>query len=262
LLNLADCYEKTGRTASAWTTFGEALSAALRTNRAEEAAEAKRRQTSLEPRLTRLTLHVVHQEPGLSIKRDGLDVPAAVWGVAIPVDPGTHEIRADAAGFESWTKSLSATSAAQTTTVEVPELHRSPVTPSVVADGPPPPGAATNSSGSASALTNAPSNDEDHPGKTQRTIGLFVGGAGVVTMGVGGVLALLAKVQDDAAAAEHGDMRVSDAADAVHLANSATVVVLTGAAAAAAGLVIWLTAPRTAATIGFNGRELGLRVKF
>src|SRR6185437_12182075 len=54
LLNLGDCYEKTGRTASAWTEFGEAASVAARTNRPDDAAEAHRRQTALEESLTRV----------------------------------------------------------------------------------------------------------------------------------------------------------------------------------------------------------------
>src|SRR5262249_13453831 len=48
LLNLADCYEKLGRTASAWTQFGEAAAVAKRTNRGEDAQEARRRQAVLE----------------------------------------------------------------------------------------------------------------------------------------------------------------------------------------------------------------------
>src|SRR5262245_40177202 len=50
LLNLGDCYEHLGRTASAWTTFGEAASTAARLGRADDEKEAKKRQTALEAR--------------------------------------------------------------------------------------------------------------------------------------------------------------------------------------------------------------------
>src|SRR5688572_27022649 len=40
LLNLADCYEHLGRTASAWSQFGEAASVAERADRSDVAEEA------------------------------------------------------------------------------------------------------------------------------------------------------------------------------------------------------------------------------
>src|SRR5580692_8188309 len=91
LLNLADCYERTGRTASAWATFGEAASVSARTNRAEEAAEGKRRQAKLESQLMRVTLRVARDISGLVIRRDGTEVPRPAWGVPVPIDGGSHE---------------------------------------------------------------------------------------------------------------------------------------------------------------------------
>jgi tetratricopeptide (TPR) repeat protein len=54
LLNLGDCYEKVGRTASAWTIFGETAAVADRTMRPAYAVEARQRQAVLEPRLVHL----------------------------------------------------------------------------------------------------------------------------------------------------------------------------------------------------------------
>lgn len=123
LLNLADCHEKIGRTASAWTEFGEAAAVAKRTNRDDDAEEATRRQAALEPSLPRLTIRVAHDVPGLSVKRDGAPIASAAWGAALPVDPGAHEIRAEAAGFEPWTGSATVATPGQVVTVDVPELH-------------------------------------------------------------------------------------------------------------------------------------------
>jgi tetratricopeptide (TPR) repeat protein len=128
LLNLADCYDKIGRSASAWTEFGEAASAAENANRTDQVKEAKRRQAAIEPKLARLLVRVPRAVKGLSIKRNESALGAAAWGAAIPVDPGTHEIRAEASGYETWTKSVEVTVAGQTTTVDVPELHRSAAT--------------------------------------------------------------------------------------------------------------------------------------
>jgi hypothetical protein len=123
LLNLADCHEKIGRTASAWTEFGEAAAVAKRTNRDDDAEEATRRQAALEPSLAHLTIRVAHDVPGLSIKRDGALIASAAWGAALPVDPGTHEIRAEATGFEPWTGSATLARPGQAVTVDVPELQ-------------------------------------------------------------------------------------------------------------------------------------------
>ena len=123
LLNLADCHEKLGRTASAWTEFGEAAAVAKRTNRDDDAEEATRRQAALEPTLARLTIRVAQAIPGLAVKRDGAPIAPAAWGAALPVDPGAHEIRAEAAGFEPWTGTANVSTAGQVVTVDVPALQ-------------------------------------------------------------------------------------------------------------------------------------------
>jgi hypothetical protein len=122
LLNLGDCYEKIGRTASAWTRFGEAASVATRSNRSEDADEAKRRQDALEPALVRLTIRVSSPVPGLVVSRDGGTLDEAIWGTTLPVDPGDHLVRAEAPGYEPWSTSVSITRRGDTITVKVPKL--------------------------------------------------------------------------------------------------------------------------------------------
>ena len=100
LLNLGDCLDKLGRTASAWDAFGEAATVASRVVRNDQLTEARRRQFEVEPKLTRLTIHVADTVPGLKVTRDDSDITPAGLGNAIPVDPGTHEIRAEAPGHE------------------------------------------------------------------------------------------------------------------------------------------------------------------
>jgi tetratricopeptide (TPR) repeat protein len=131
LLNLGDCYEKIGRTASAWTEFGEAAAVAARARRNDQVAEARRRQASVEPKLTKLTIHVSGQITGLTISRDDTDIASAAWGEAIPVDPGTHQIKAEAAGHQPWSTSIVVSSEGQTVTVEVPVLTLTPPPPPV-----------------------------------------------------------------------------------------------------------------------------------
>lgn len=91
LLNLADCNERIGKVASAWSQFGEAAQWAAREGD-ERQQFATDRQTALEPRLSRLTITVHNPVSTLSVFRDETVVEAAAFGTAIPVDPGAHVI--------------------------------------------------------------------------------------------------------------------------------------------------------------------------
>src|SRR5258708_17042544 len=55
-LNLADCYERTGRTASAWTLYIEVASAARQAGQDERASHAAARAAALKDKLSRLRL--------------------------------------------------------------------------------------------------------------------------------------------------------------------------------------------------------------
>src|SRR5882724_8924800 len=102
LLNLADCYEHQGKTAQAYATYKDALDAARRDGRNERAEFATQHLTELEKRLSRLSVAVrdAAGAPGLQVTVDGTPLDAAAYGVALPVDPGSHLIRAEAPGKE------------------------------------------------------------------------------------------------------------------------------------------------------------------
>jgi tetratricopeptide (TPR) repeat protein len=122
LLNLADCYDKIGRTASAWTMFGEAAPVASLAERLDDAAEARRRQAVLEPGLVHLSIRVSHEVAGFTLTRDDTEVPPEAWNEPIPVDPGAHELRAQAPGCRPWTMSVSVSVKDGNRTIDVPEL--------------------------------------------------------------------------------------------------------------------------------------------
>jgi hypothetical protein len=99
LLRLGDCYERIGRTASAWATFRETALAArtAQSNPEYDAdketkreAEANNRKDALEKRLTRVKIVVAKSVTGLVVKRAGKEVAPEAWGSAVPVDPGTR----------------------------------------------------------------------------------------------------------------------------------------------------------------------------
>jgi serine/threonine-protein kinase len=85
-------------------------------------------------------------------------------------------------------------------------------------------------------------------------IGLVVGGVGVIGLGVGTVFALQAKSNNDQALQNCrtptlcSPMGLSLTNDAKNAATAADVAFGVGAAALAAGAVLWLTAPHASAT--------------
>ena len=109
LLNLADCYEKDGRLASAWSSFVEAER--LLRDQVEHAAlkdVARARAAALEPRLSRLRIDVPTRNvvPGLEVRRGGTVIDQAEWGAAIALDRGQYVVSAQAPGSEPWSTTV------------------------------------------------------------------------------------------------------------------------------------------------------------
>ncbi len=189
LLNLANCWEKLGRTASAWATYREAASAADAAGRKDYLATAQRRADGLASRLARLTLTVVQPVPGLQVKRDGVVVDTAEWGAGIPVDTGAHVVEASAPGHKAWTVTVDVAQDGAQATLAVPALEELPP------DATPAPAVATTESPAAAPASPATPEETAQPrvGSTQRIVGVVVGAVGLVGVGVGGLLALGAK---------------------------------------------------------------------
>ncbi|HEY8076076.1 MAG TPA: hypothetical protein VIF62_18245 [Labilithrix sp.] len=228
LLNLANCYEKNGQTASAWGAFREAESLARKAGHADWENAAHARAEALEPKLVRLTVDVPESSrvPGLVVTRDGAKLAAGEYGVGIPVDPGEHVIAASADGRKPFEQKVVVRESSGAITVpgleELPAPPPAPIAPPPIASPPPPP--------PPSWWT------------PLRTAGVISGGAGAAAMVTGVVLGLVAKSSyDDALAQCTNGTRgcpagaVSDANGAYGLAAGATAVFVIGAVAAAAG---------------------------
>jgi hypothetical protein len=93
-------------------------------------------------------------------------------------------------------------------------------------------------------------------------VGIVLGGIGIAGVGAGVGIAVDAKSRDKTAAGESGTARQTDSGSAVSEGNAATVVLSVGAAIAAVGVVVWLTAPRAKVAVGTNGHELILEGSF
>lgn len=90
VFNLADCHEKRGQVASAWTRYREAKERLPAGD--ERAAFAAERIAALEPRLPKLLIELAPSASSATVKRDGVELGAASLGIAVPVDPGAHEL--------------------------------------------------------------------------------------------------------------------------------------------------------------------------
>jgi hypothetical protein len=123
ILNLALCYEKQGKIATAWTTFREALGTARRDRRAEREKLASEHLDALEPRLPRLTVRVSSASGAqVEVTLDGTAVSASVWGTPLPVDPGEHMIEATAPEKKKWSTKISLRER-ETIVADVPALE-------------------------------------------------------------------------------------------------------------------------------------------
>jgi hypothetical protein len=235
--NLADCYEHVGKTASAWTVFLDVAAATRAAGQADREQVARDRARALEAGLSRLTIAVTQRDlPGLEIKRDGGVVGQPLWGTPVPIDPGDHVLVASAPGKTSWQATVRVERGGGSAMVTVPALQ----------DGP---AGAAGVSGS----TEPGAPDVAARGwSTQRYVGVAVAGAGVLAIGAGSVLGLMAKSKNDEAHTgmtncplpnECRPLGVALIHQAEGLATGSTVAFIAGGVLAAGGAVLFFTAP-------------------
>lgn len=233
ILNLAECYEKTGKTASAWAQYREAIPLARAAGSQEREALAQERAKLLQDRLSTLTIRTTGGDAALSVRRDGAAVQAAQLGTPIPVDPGEHVIEATAEGKQPWSTKVDVGTDAAKVEVEIPALQ-------AAADG-----AGPATGGDVTIDSGTPSSS----GSGQRTLGLIVGGVGVVGLGVGTYLGLTAGSDWDDAKAGCDDFPYEcnqAALDARESASSkatlSTIGFIAGGALLATGAILYFTA--------------------
>lgn len=248
LLYLADCYEKLGKTASAWATFRAAASQAQNAGQADRARAGNDRAKRLESKLVRLTIDAAVETKsleGLKIQRGTEAVPATLLGMEVPVDPGVYEVVASAPGYLPYQTTVTVSSAAPKQTVLVPALEVDPNAPD--------PAAASEEAPVSEPVPPAsePEKEAAPPGRTQRTVGLVLGGVGLLGLGFGTVFGLVAIDENNRALQAGCEGAVCPPGQGAALSSAAldhatmsTVFFIAGGALVATGAVVYFTAPR------------------
>jgi hypothetical protein len=272
-LNLADCYAKIGRTASAWAAYEEAGAIAERAGDSRAVEQAKQARAALGPKLTYLAILVgpkVRQIPDLAITRDGKLVPSAAYDDALPVDPGAHELRASAPGYVDWTSTKEVAGAGAHVEIEVPMLDKKPDASTAL-----PASAPVHEPASQTVATaDIPVGD----GSFRRTLAYVAGGLGIIGVGAGSYFALKANaMKDDYESHRNDDGTCRDlecetlSHDAHDAGNTATLAFIAGGSLLAASVVLYVTAPsrsargpvvRASASASHDGARFGLGGNF
>jgi hypothetical protein len=115
-LNLAMCWEKLGKTASAWSMYMQVANALTSSGRNDRAQFAQSHAAALLPTLSKLAITA---PAGTSIRVDGVPWSAALTGIATPVDPGRHTIDASAPNKPNFRRVVDVPNGAQTITIAV-----------------------------------------------------------------------------------------------------------------------------------------------
>jgi tetratricopeptide (TPR) repeat protein len=230
-LNIGKCYEEWGKIGRAYRAYAEAEAQAKESKdpRLDKIHELV---AAIEPQVPKLTIRVAPDADtdGLKVTIDGVPVGSSDFGQPQRVDPGPKTVEYTLHGKKSSQVIAVERGGASDLTLELPKAKgvvTKPVEPPKVVEPP-------------------------DPGRTQRIVGIAVGAAGLVGIGVSSYMALSARGKYNDALAAHcmgmpnmcDDVGLTDTHDARHTANIATIVFSVGLAATAGGVVIYLLAPK------------------
>lgn len=257
LLRLGDCYERTGRLASAWARFREASSLAQTQGMADRVRIANIRARSLAYRMGRLTIVAPQPLPaGFHLELDGVAVSSASFGAPLPVDAGTLVLRAAAPGFVPIERRVSVPST-DSARVKVSLAPLQP-DPALATGGEPrtlvvrlAPVAATPAPAPATRVAPRPAPEpKEDLGYGTRVAGISLAALGGLGLATSGVMAIFAKKRDNASRqyCPEGDACTRHGVELRHeagkLADAATISAAVGGGLLATGLIVYWAAPR------------------
>lgn len=229
LLNLAGCYERSGRRALALATFRAAADAAHARGRADWQRVADEHAQALAAVVPILTITPADPRAALEIRVDG----TVITEPSLPVEPGTHAIKVTSPGKKPFAVSVPV---AKSTVVLVPALDPLPAREPPAREPPPSPGLGT-----------------------RRTVGLALAGVGVAALAFAGVSTLVAAgALDDAKAScpSYPTRCTSAATDPNDRASTwstiATVSAIAGVALAAGGAALFFVPSSDGARVALS----------
>jgi serine/threonine-protein kinase len=248
LLYLGECYERVGKTASAWATFREAASLATNSNQADRARVAAARAQELDPKLSRLSIDLapdVAKIPGVVVKRGSQRLEPSLYGTPLPVDPGEYRIDVTAPGYETWTAPIKVEAGGASASVRVPALVKAPEG----ATAAPP---ISGEAGAMSPAPLAPAAKSSGGLTTQQTLGIVTGGVGIIGVGLGGYFGVRA-ISQNSDAEQHcpkegfcsNQVGVDLTNEARDNASASNIAFALGAGLVAVGAVLYLTGGRS-----------------
>jgi len=251
-INLALCFEKQDKLASAWAHYRVAASLARRDAKAEREAAAEAKVRELEPRLPRLTITTLQRVPELEVTWGELKLGGAALGSAIPIDAGEHDLIVKAPGYHPLTQ-LVVVKDGESRRVLLPVL-----VPLAASPGPTP-----------LARTVASPVRETARSTAMPTSALVLGGTGLALFAVGtyfGVSALSSYgTAGDLCPARHGctDEALAARAKAGQRAWVANIALGAGLLASGGAVFLWLSnrhEPKASASISVS--QQGARLAF
>jgi len=208
LEQLAQCREKQGKVASAWSWYADLVSRAVQKRQAAREKAMRQKVAELEKKIPHATLNLAGHDDITQIKIDGQPLGKSVWAMPLSLDPGEHVFWFANARDETGEKHIDLKES-ETQAVEPPALvdekakaapvaAPAPVVAPVVTPVPAPP-PSTEPPPPAPFVID-PSLVVHEDGSDQRKwgrIALIGGGVGVALGTVFGVMALSAKSEAD-----------------------------------------------------------------
>ncbi len=244
-INIGKCYEDWGKLGKAYRAYTDAEKKAKAAND-DRAGKIHALVEKLDPQVPRLVIHIPAgaNTKGLTVAIDGVTIGKNELDEPQLVDPGPKQVVYSIDGAPTKTK-----------LVPVERGGTSDIT----LDLPHAKGEAVAEDGTAPKQRPAePARTEpaEHTGHGQRVAGVAVASIGVVAMGVSAYLGLQARSKyNDALAANCMGMAnacdaqgLADTHDARSNANTATIIFGVGAAATVAGIIVYVIAPKAAAS--------------
>jgi hypothetical protein len=235
--DLADCYEHTGKLATALDLFLRVQREATVAGKAEREKIAQTRATALATRVAQLDVTLAEAAPSERVLLDGTDLPTAP-PAALPVDAGTHTLSASAPGRKIWSMSVDIADGE----------HRALTVPTLEAEAPAVGLARTG--GRASVVAEVP---RASSASTQKTVAIVSAGAGAAGLLAGAVAGVVSLIAHDHAQEEcpkdkfHFRCPTQAGADDWNVATNAgtasTVGFVVAGACVGLAVTLWLTAP-------------------